>query len=71
MLHLQITSAYVGWRKRRHKDSAIFCIPAFRTKEATWVLLTQLGSNTLQRFEAANRLRRASFPTPPCVPYTV
>ena len=36
---------------------AIFEKPAFRTKEATWVLLTQLGSNTLQHFETAKRLR--------------
>ena len=31
--------------------------PAFKTKEATWVLLTQLGSNTLLHFVAAKRLR--------------
>ena len=61
------------WRKKRRKEAlqafnakhrgipyplyAIFERPAFKTKEATWVLLTQLGSNTLLHFVAAKRLR--------------
>ena len=65
------------WRKKRRKQAlqhaaaesrglpaplyAIFDKPAFRTKEATWVLLTQLGSNTLQHFEAAKRLGSNEF----------
>ena len=63
------TGVFRLWRKKRRKQAlhhaaaesrglpallyAIFDKPAFRTKEATWVLLTQLGSNTLQHFEAA------------------
>ena len=39
----------------------VFKKPAFRTKEATWVLLIQLGGNTLQHFEAAKRLRSNDF----------
>ena len=45
-------------------------LPAFRTKGATWVLLTQLGSNTLQHFEASKRLRSKKFSYPRCVPCT-
>ena len=39
----------------------VFKKPAFRTKEATWVLLIQLGGNTLQHFGAAKRLRSNDF----------
>ena len=35
-------------------------LPSLAAKEATWVLLTQLGSNTLQHFEAAKRLRSSN-----------
>ena len=71
------TGMFRLWRKKRRKQAlqhaaaesrglpaplyAIFDKPAFRTKEATWVLLTQLGSNTLQHFEAAKRLRNNGF----------
>ena len=71
------TGIFRLWRKKRRKQAlqhaaaesrglpaplyAIFDKPAFRTKEATWVLLTQLGSNTLQHFEAAKRLRSNGF----------
>ena len=64
------------WRKRRKKQFsatgrglpaplyAIFEKPSFRTKEATWVLLTQLGSNTEAYFTAAKRLRGTEFSYP-------
>ena len=64
------------WRKRRKKQFsatgrglpaplyAIFEKPSFRTKEATWVLLTQLGSNTEAHFTAAKRLRGTEFSYP-------
>ena len=41
--------------------NAIFDTPTFRTREATWVLLTQLGSNTAANFEACKRLRSSEF----------
>ena len=64
------------WRKHRKKVQsgagrglpaplfAIFDKPSFRTKEATWVLLTQLGSNTESHFEAAKRFRSNEFSYP-------
>ncbi|CAE7275386.1 mettl21a [Symbiodinium sp. CCMP2456] len=64
------------WRKHRKKQLtttgrglptplyAMFEKPSFRTKEATWVLLTQLGSNTVAHFEAAKRLRGNEFSYP-------
>ena len=64
------------WRKRRKKQHsgagrglpaplfAIFDKPSFRTKEATWVLLTQLGSNTESHFIAAKHLRSNEFSYP-------
>ena len=64
------------WRKHRKKVQsgagrglpaplfAIFDKPSFRTKEATWVLLTQLGSNTESHFAAAKRLRSNEFSYP-------
>ena len=71
------TGMFRLWRKKRRKQAlqhaaaesrglpaplyAIFDKPAFKTKEATWVLLTQLGSNTLQHFEAAKRLGSNEF----------
>ena len=44
--------------------NAIFDTPTFRTREATWVLLTQLGSNTAVNFEACKRLRSSEFTCP-------
>ena len=44
--------------------NAIFDTPTFRTREATWVLLTKLGSNTTVNFEACKRLRSSEFTHP-------
>ena len=44
--------------------NAIFDTPTFRNREATWVLLTQLGSNTAVNFEASKRLRSSEFSHP-------
>ena len=64
------------WRKHRRKAylpdhrglpaplDAIFSMPTFRSREATWVLLTDLGSNTLRRFEASKQLRGSQFTYP-------
>ena len=64
------------WRKHRKKVQsgagrglpsplfAIFDKPSFRTREATWVLLAQLGSNTEAHFTAAKRLRSNEFSYP-------
>ena len=41
--------------------NAIFDTPTFRTREATLVLLTQLGSNTAVNFEASKRLGSSEF----------
>ena len=73
--HLKIGLSRL-WRKRRKKQFsatgrglpaplyAIFDQPSFRTKEATWVLLTQLGSNTESHFIAAKHLRSNAFRYP-------
>ena len=47
---------------------AFFDTPTFRTREATWVPLTQRGSNTAAHFEATKRLSVLSFHILPCVP---
>ena len=64
------------WRRHRKKVQsgagrglpsplfAIFDKPSFRSREATWVLLTQLGSNTEAHFTAAKRLRSNEFSYP-------
>ena len=44
--------------------NAMIDTPTFRTREATWVLLTQLGSNTAVNFEACKRLRSSEFTYP-------
>ena len=44
--------------------NAIFDTPTFRAREATWVLLTQLGSNTAVNFEASKRPRSSEFSYP-------
>ena len=41
--------------------NAIFDARTFRAREATWVLLTQLGSNTAVNFEASKRPRSSEF----------